>query len=128
MSALELGPGALYVTAGPVLSGVAVLTLEGELDVYTRPILLGRARMLLDDGAAVLILDMERVSFADSVGLGTFVTIHKEARAVGGGVVLAAPRETDRKTLAITGLDKVFLAVCETVAEAHAVLRAQEAA
>jgi anti-sigma B factor antagonist len=128
MSALELGPGALYATAGSVLSGVAVLTLEGELDVYTRPILLGRARMLLDDGATVLILDMEKVSFADSVGLGTFVTINKEARAAGGGVVLAAPRDADRKTLGITGLDKVFLAVCDTVAEAHTVLRAQEAA
>lgn len=128
MTGLESRCGVLCATAGPILAGTVVVALRGELDVYTRPILLGRATALIAAGATVLILDMRHVSFADSVGLGVLVNIHKQAAAVGGGVVLAGLREFDRKTLAITGLDRVFLAVRDSLEEAHAALSMPEAA
>ena len=49
------------------------VALEGEVDVYTAPRLKAQLVELIDDGCISIIVDLEKVAFIDSSGLGVLV-------------------------------------------------------
>jgi len=99
--------------------GIEVVTVEGEIDIYTVP----RLRELLIDLAAKntyqLIVDLDRVGFLDSTGLGVLVGGLKRVRPHDGWLDLVCTQERILKIFKITGLTKVF-AIYETVDQAIA--------
>jgi len=88
--------------------GVCTVTLEGEVDVYTAPSLKEELIKLLDSGCTSIIIDMEKVVFIDSSGLGVLVGALRRAREKGGAVRIVCTRDSVLKIFRITGLDKVF--------------------
>lgn len=87
---------------------VCVLALSGEVDVYAAPRLKQELVSAIEDGCANVIVDMERVSFIDSSGLGVLVSALRRARERDGTVRIVCTRENVLKIFRITGLDKVF--------------------
>jgi anti-sigma B factor antagonist len=87
---------------------VCTVTLEGEVDVYTAPRLKAQLVELIDDDCISIILDMEKVAFIDSSGLGVLVGALRRAREKGGAVRIICTRDSVLKIFRITGLDKVF--------------------
>jgi anti-sigma B factor antagonist len=87
---------------------VATVTLEGEVDVYTAPRLKEELVALLDAGCTSMIVDLEKVAFIDSSGLGVLVGALRRAREKDGVVRLVCTRDSVLKIFRITGLDKVF--------------------
>jgi anti-sigma B factor antagonist len=87
---------------------VATVALEGEVDVYTAPGLKTQLVELIDDGCISIILDLEKVAFIDSSGLGVLVGVLRRAREKGGAVRIICTRDSVLKIFRITGLDKVF--------------------
>ncbi|HWC33117.1 MAG TPA: STAS domain-containing protein [Actinomycetota bacterium] len=85
-----------------------VLALEGEIDLYTAPKLKEQISELVATDRAQLVVDLSRVEFLDSTGLGVLIGGLKRAREKGGELALAGATEPVRKVLSITGLDKVF--------------------
>ena len=61
-----------------------VLEVGGEVDVYTAPRLRERLVELVEGGARKVIVDLSRVEFLDSTGLGVLVGALKRLRAAGG--------------------------------------------
>ena len=53
--------------------GASVVSLRGEIDVYTAPRLRQTLIDLVEGGATNIVVDMERVDFLDSTGLGVLV-------------------------------------------------------
>ena len=51
----------------------SVLEVAGEIDVYTAPKLRERIIELVDEGQYHLVVDLEKVEFLDSTGLGVLV-------------------------------------------------------
>jgi anti-sigma B factor antagonist len=100
-------------------AGRTVLEVAGEVDVYTGPTLRDRISDLLDGGATDLIVDLGRVDFIDSTGLGVLVGALNRAKELGGSLQLICAQERVLKLLRITGLDQVFT-VRGTLAEALA--------
>jgi anti-sigma B factor antagonist len=90
------------------VQGRTVLEVAGEIDVYTAPQLRERLIALVDDGARLVIVDLSRVDFLDSTGLGVLVGGLKRLRSVGGELVLVCSHERLLKIFRITGLDRVF--------------------
>ncbi|MBI1759596.1 MAG: STAS domain-containing protein [Actinobacteria bacterium] len=88
--------------------GRTVLEVSGEVDVYTGPTLRDRITALLDGGALDLVIDLGRVEFIDSTGLGVLVGALNRVRDLGGSMVLRCSQERVLKLLRITGLDQVF--------------------
>jgi anti-sigma B factor antagonist len=69
-----------------------------------------RARLIatVEAGASVLVIDLSRVTFIDSMALGVLLDGMKRLRARGGVLRIAGPRPDVRRIFEITLLDRVF--------------------
>jgi anti-sigma B factor antagonist len=85
-----------------------VVTVGGEIDVYTAPKLREQLIDLVSAGSYHLVVDMEKVDFLDSTGLGVLVGGLKRVRAHEGTLRLVCTEERILKIFRITGLTKVF--------------------
>ncbi|MGH3357528.1 MAG: STAS domain-containing protein [Nocardioidaceae bacterium] len=85
-----------------------VLQVTGEIDVYTAPRLRERLIDLVNQGHHHLVVDVEKVEFLDSTGLGVLVGGLKRVRANGGSLLIVCTQERLLKIFRITGLEKVF--------------------
>jgi len=88
--------------------GIEVVDVEGEIDIHTAP----RLRELLTDLVSQdnyhLVVNMEKVEFLDSTGLGVLVGGLNRVRAHDGSLDLVCTQERILKIFRITGLTKVF--------------------
>ena len=99
--------------------GIEVVNVEGEIDIYTAP----RLRELLIDlvgkASYQLVVNLEKVGFLDSTGLGVLVGGLKRVRPHDGSLDLVCTQERILKIFKITGLTKVF-GIYQTVDQAIA--------
>ena len=85
-----------------------VVQVGGEIDVYTAPKLRETLVSLVDAGHFQLVVDLEKVEFLDSTGLGVLVGGLKRVRTHDGSLALVCTQERLLKIFRITGLNKVF--------------------
>jgi anti-sigma B factor antagonist len=85
-----------------------VLVVAGEVDVYTAPKLREKLVELVSDGHYNIVVDMTKVEFLDSTGLGVLVGGLKRVRSHNGSLELVCDQERILKIFRITGLTKVF--------------------
>jgi anti-sigma B factor antagonist len=88
--------------------GIEIVDVEGEIDVYTAPRLRELLIELVNSGFYQLVVNMEKVEFLDSTGLGVLVGGLKRVRARDGSLDLVCTQERILKIFRITGLTKVF--------------------
>ncbi|MGH6654162.1 MAG: STAS domain-containing protein [Actinocrinis sp.] len=88
--------------------GRTVGELVGELDMYSAPRLREELLAVPAPAAYRVALDLSRLEFIDSSGLGVLIAAVKRARAGGGALCLIAPPPQVASMLRITGLDKVM--------------------
>jgi anti-sigma B factor antagonist len=96
-----------------------IVSVGGEIDVYTAPKLREQLVDLVNAGQYHLVVDMEDVEFLDSTGLGVLVGGLKRVRAHEGSLRLVCTQERILKIFRITGLTKVF-PIHDSVADAVA--------
>jgi anti-sigma B factor antagonist len=96
-----------------------IVSVGGEIDVYTAPKLREQLIDLVAAGNYHLVVDMEHVDFLDSTGLGVLVGGLKRVRAHDGSLELVCSQDRILKIFRITGLTKVF-AIHSSVEEATA--------
>jgi anti-sigma B factor antagonist len=85
-----------------------VLTLRGEIDVYTAPRLRQAIIDLVEGGATHIVIDMGAVDFLDSTGLGVLVGGLKRVKVQDGELAIVTSQDKILKIFDITGLNKVF--------------------
>ena len=90
------------------VDGRAVVAVGGEIDVYTAPKLREQLIELVSDGSYHIVVDLEKVDFLDSTGLGVLVGGLKRVRNHDGSLQLVCTQEKILKIFRITGLTKVF--------------------
>jgi anti-sigma B factor antagonist len=92
-----------------------IMSVAGEIDLYTAPRLHGELATALAGGVAVqIIVDMSGVEFCDSTGMNVLLAAQRRARDGGGDLQLAGPRPAVRKVLQLTGLESVFTVLDDT--------------
>jgi len=89
-------------------SGIAVLALQGDADLHSANELHARLGAAIEDGAAMLVVDLSRVTFIDSMALGVLLEAMKRLRARGGVLRIVGPRPDVRRIFEITLLDRIF--------------------
>ena len=93
-----------------------VLTFDGDIDTAAAEQIMPNIMDSLAAGATKVILDLAKVNYVASRGLGVFVTVIK---GFPGKVVFAAAKPYVAQTLKISGFDKLGQ-MCKTVDEALA--------
>ncbi|WP_019634958.1 STAS domain-containing protein [Actinomadura atramentaria] len=87
---------------------LTVVTIHGEVDVFTSPELRETLLDLIDGGALHLLVDLGDVTFLDSTGLGVLVGAYHRLRSRSGSMAFACANERVRRVFHITQLSKVF--------------------
>jgi len=89
-------------------SGYAIVSVVGRLDVITAPEIAGVISSHSLAGLDGLVLDLARVSFIDSSGIGMLVVQHRTMADQEKRFVVANPPEQARLVLRITNLEQVL--------------------
>lgn len=89
-------------------AGYAVVSVAGELDVATAPVLRDRLEETIQEGPGVLVVDLLRVTFIDSTALGVLIGAQKESTAQGVELRLVVGEPRITKIFEITGLTDLF--------------------
>lgn len=95
-------------TVASLSDWLALVSVSGELDLYTSE----RLRVAIDEAASVgadtVLLDLSGVGFIDSTALG--VIVQETKRLEGRGVALTLVTDDPRtlRVLEVTGLDRVM--------------------
>jgi anti-sigma B factor antagonist len=89
-----------------------IVTISGEIDLYTAPRLHSELAAVLVDGMpARVVIDMSGVEFCDSTGMNVLLSCLRRVHERGGELEIASPKPAVRKILQVTGLDSVFTLV-----------------
>lgn len=87
---------------------VQVVVPPSRLDTTTKDHLTQQVKQLASQQALLVLLDMSKVEFVDSSGLGAMVAALKSLRLVGGELALCQPSEQVKTLLEITGLERII--------------------
>lgn len=102
-----------------VVDEIEVFELTGSLDIATSPTVRAALISASERGNHQIIVDLTKVDFLDSTGLGALIGGQRRAREFDGEVRLVAKEGQILRLLRITGLLKVF-AVYPTLEDAVA--------
>ena len=88
--------------------GVAVLTLDGRLNMTAAPQLRSAVEELTDAGTSRVVVDLGSVAFMDSSGLGALIAGLKRCRQNRGDLRITGVNEQVATVLRLTNLDRVL--------------------
>jgi anti-anti-sigma factor len=89
-------------------AGVVILEPQDEITADTELDLKAAVRRQLNAGRVHLVLDLQRVPYIDSCGLGRVVQAYVSAQRLGGGLKLLNVNERCRQLLTVTRLMSVL--------------------
>ena len=88
---------------------VHVVDLSGKITIGEGDVVLReKVGELLDDGQHSILLNLEKVSYMDSAGIGELVACYKRAKEKNGTVKLLNPSGKVYDLLQLTKLEEVF--------------------
>lgn len=88
---------------------VNVVDLSGKITIGEGDVVLReKVGELLDGGNKAILLNLEKVSYMDSAGIGELVACYKRAKETGGEVKLLNPSGKVYDLLQLTKLEEVF--------------------
>lgn len=115
----------LSIYADDTVEGHILLRVVGVLDAFT----VSRFRNVVAElpSPADLLIDLSRVPFIDSAGLGALIGAIRRTRHCGGEVSVACGRPTLLRLLATTGFDRI-VPIAPSVEEAARAFHTAETA
>lgn len=84
------------------------LDLAGEIDAYTASKLREELLPLVEQKRQTIIVDLSKVTYLDSTGLGIFVGALKKSRRHQSKMILKNLTARVQRLFDITGLDEIF--------------------
>lgn len=88
--------------------GVAVVVPQGRLNMVAARQMKDLLALLLAEGTARIVVDLEQTTFLDSSGLGALIGGLKGARQAGGDLRIARPSPEVLTVFQLTNMDKVL--------------------
>lgn len=96
---------------------IAIINLRGRLDLASAIDLKNASRKYYSSDNCRMVLNMEKVDFINSPGLGALVSILKEVRSHKGILKISNPADYVREIFDITQLSSIF-DICENESQA----------
>ncbi len=88
--------------------GVVTVTVVGEVDTFTAPVLRSTLDSQLEQQPRELVIDLSGVQFLGSAGLAVLVETQKSSRSRDVGLRLIASTRAVTRPLEVTGLIDLF--------------------
>jgi anti-sigma B factor antagonist len=85
-----------------------ILSIEGEIDVYTSVQLKEHVLSAISEGVRKVVLNLSQVEYLDSTGLGVMISVLKHLRENQGNLIIVSPTTRTTRVFEITGLHKIF--------------------
>jgi len=101
----------MYMTAqvtSRIVKGVAVVSVDGELDVHTSPKLRSAIRHMLTEGQSRIIVNLLMTTYLDGQALAVLTATRKQARAAGGNIGLVHDQPSFTRLFSLAGLRAAF--------------------
>lgn len=89
-------------------SGIPVLDVIGEIDIYTTPQFKEAVSAAIDENKPKIVINMAQVTYMDSSGFGTLLSATKRLRPLDGALYLAGCNDSIQRMLQITRLNTIF--------------------
>jgi anti-anti-sigma factor len=112
-AAAESGDGVPSSRSGDIMdidvtgsAGITVVAPQGDLDMAAAEQMKRTLTKLLDEGKKKLLIDLGKVGYVDSSGMGALVASLKQARSAGGDLRLCALQDDVRAIFEMTRLNK----------------------
>jgi anti-sigma B factor antagonist len=96
------------ISSAHLANDAYIVSLGGEIDLYTAPQLEQALQELTASGARRVVIDLAGASFIDSTVLGVLLNALTRLDAGGGELVLVSDDHRILKLLEVTGLGRVF--------------------
>jgi anti-sigma B factor antagonist len=87
---------------------LGVVTLSGEVDIFTAPRFKECLIELLDSGVRRFVVDLAALTVIDSTAIGVPIGGVPRAGGAGGSMALVVSTRPVERVLGVTGLDRVF--------------------
>jgi anti-anti-sigma factor len=107
----------LEVIAESLASGAVLVSLQGELDLACAYTFDRELRRIEAGRPSCIVIDMRKLAFVDSSGLGRLLGARRRARRDGRRLVLVRGSQAIQRLLAIAGIEESFEVVGEVPAE-----------
>src|SRR4051794_33766594 len=96
------------IEAEDIDSTTHVVTVAGDVDLYSAPELKMHVLDAIDRGRSQIVVDLTDATFIDSTTLGVLVGARKRLRENDGTLAVVCPDEDKLGLFEMTGLDRVF--------------------
>ncbi|MCK4376359.1 MAG: STAS domain-containing protein [Candidatus Brocadiae bacterium] len=107
-------------------NGVTIVEITGRFDAVSAPEIKSDLHSLIEGGSTRLVVNLERMDFIDSAGLGVLVSCLRRTAAEGGDLRLAEVPPFCRSIFELTRLTRVFEVTASVEQAVSAVAQADE--
>jgi anti-sigma B factor antagonist len=90
------------------IGDVVVFDVVGEIDLYNAPTIKEMVRQEIEKGKVNIVVNLDKVSYIDSSGIGVLISSLSNLKKVGGGLKLANVYASVRKVFELTKLTGFF--------------------
>ncbi len=87
---------------------IVLLSIEGDIDLYTASDLKDNIFEQLDFGKTKIIIDLENVTYIDSSGIGTLITSLSKIKKLNGQMCIINVYDSVKKVFELTKLTTFF--------------------
>ncbi len=101
-------PPEFQLSQEPATEDKHVISVAGEIDLFTAPELKAALGDALESGRTKIVVDLSQTTFLDSTALGVLIGAVKRLRSRDGSLVIVNTDANIAKTFEITGLDQIF--------------------
>jgi anti-sigma B factor antagonist len=84
------------------------MTLHGEVDIDTAPLLAEAAEILITGGPSTVTICLARLDFLDAAGLAALVRVEASLNSTGRRLVLTDPQPRVARVFECTGLGRML--------------------
>lgn len=89
-------------------NGIVILDINGEIDLYNAPDIKDNIKVLIDEGKRQIIINLEKVSYIDSSGIGVLISSLSNLKKVGGALKIINVYASVKKVFELTKLTSFF--------------------
>ncbi len=89
-------------------NNVVIMDINGEIDLYNAPEIKKKVKEQMDGGKRNLVVNLDKVSYIDSSGIGVLISSLSQLKKVGGGLKIINVYGSVKKVFELTKLTSFF--------------------